>query len=224
MRTLVIGDIHGCLNALETLAEYVGLNPNDRVITLGDYVDRGPDTKGCIEFLIALRDRGQLIALLGNHEMMMLDARNEPLARNAWLRFGGEETLASYGTNGLDDVPQEHWDFIESCRDYYELPGHYFVHANARPDLALDEQSEATLFWEKFDERPPHKSGKIMVCGHTSQHDGVPLESEGRAVCIDTWAYGDGWLTCLDVESGHYWQCNQQGERREGDLGDWWRA
>jgi serine/threonine protein phosphatase 1 len=65
----------------------------------------------------------------------------------------------------------------------------------------------------------PHESGKIMVCGHTSQKSGEPLDY-GHAVCIDTWAHGGGWLTCLDVSSRQYWQANQQGQVRVGRLGD----
>jgi serine/threonine protein phosphatase 1 len=74
------------------------------------------------------------------------------------------------------------------------------------------------LYWEKFDHPPPHESGKIMVCGHTPQASGRPLDI-GHAICIDTQAYKpSGWLTCLDVASGRYWQANQQGETREGWL------
>jgi serine/threonine protein phosphatase 1 len=69
------------------------------------------------------------------------------------------------------------------------------------------------LYWESFDNPPPHASGKIMICGHTSQKSGRP-RGLGHAVCIDTWAYGQGWLTCLDVGSGKYWQADQQGETR----------
>jgi serine/threonine protein phosphatase 1 len=73
------------------------------------------------------------------------------------------------------------------------------------------------LYWESFDDPPPHESGKVMVCGHTSQKSGKP-RNLGHAVCIDTWACGEGWLTCLDAESGRYWQANQRGETRRGWL------
>ena len=71
--------------------------------------------------------------------------------------------------------------------------------------------------WESFNDPPPHESGKVMVCGHTSQKSGVP-RNIGHAVCIDTWACGRGWLTCLDVGSGRYWQANQRGETRASWL------
>jgi serine/threonine protein phosphatase 1 len=75
------------------------------------------------------------------------------------------------------------------------------------------------LFWESFTDRGPHDSGKIMICGHTQQRSGVPLNL-GHAVCLDTWAYGNGWLTCLDATTGRIWQANQKGERRTAELDD----
>jgi serine/threonine protein phosphatase 1 len=95
------------------------------------------------------------------------------------------------------------------------------VHANAHPDKALSDQSNLTLFWEKFEGSPaatrPHISGKTLICGHTAQMSGRP-KNLGHAICIDTCPYADGWLTCLDVDTGHYWQANQEGASREGTL------
>ena len=71
--------------------------------------------------------------------------------------------------------------------------------------------------WERFDWINPHRSGKTIICGHTAQHSGEPADV-GYAVCIDTWVYGDGWLTCLDVGTGEYWQANQDGETRQDQL------
>jgi serine/threonine protein phosphatase 1 len=69
------------------------------------------------------------------------------------------------------------------------------------------------LYWEQFIDPPAHESGKVMVCGHTPQKTGLPL-SVGHAVCIDTWSYGAGWLTCLDVTTDRVWQANEQGQTR----------
>jgi serine/threonine protein phosphatase 1 len=222
MRHLAIGDIHGCFRALTTLAAFVPFGPDDVLVTLGDYVDRGPDTCAVLDWLIATQQTRRLIPLRGNHEIMMLDARDDETHLRRWLRAGGRETLESYSPRGdggrLTDVPDVHWDFLETeTRDWYETETHFFVHANAYPDIPLADQPDYMLYWEKFDDPPPHESGKIMVCGHTSQKSGVPL-SVGHAVCIDTWAYGNGWLTCLDVGSGRYWQANQRGEMRTGWL------
>ena len=115
----------------------------------------------------------------------------------------------------LDDIPLLHWDFLESTLPYHETENHFFVHANADPDLPLADQSEFMLYWEPFGNPKPHISGKTMVCGHTSQKSGNILDV-GHAVCIDTFAWDSGWLTCLDVDSGKYWQVRENGERQEG--------
>ena len=117
-------------------------------------------------------------------------------------------------------IPEAHWRFLEEeLRAWYETPTHFFVHANYYPDVPLAEQPDLMLYWEKFDDPPPHESGKIMVCGHTPQKSGLP-RNIGHAVCIDTWVYGKGWLTCLDVGSGKYWQANQRRETRSGRLSE----
>ena len=228
MRVLAIGDIHGTSNALMALEAAVRFSPDDLLITLGDYVDRGPDSAGVLDWLIARRKTGKLVALLGNHERMMLASRSDPLARESWLSYGGVATLASYerlgGEGQLDDVPDEHWAFMEQhCQNWYETESHFFVHAYALPDLPLEEQPEEFLLWERFLDPLPHQSGKTMVCGHTPQSSGMPLNL-GHAVCIDTWAYATGWLTCLDVSTGEYWQANQRGASRTGKLTQPWSS
>jgi serine/threonine protein phosphatase 1 len=217
MGIMAIGDIHGCSRALDALLEAVGIEPIDQIITLGEYVDRGPDSRGVIQRLLKLRQTNRLIALRGNHELMMLDARTGQDA-SEWLRCGGRETVTSYSAIDscptLSDVPDEHWDFLENyCVNWHETDTHFFVHANAYPDLALEEQPPYMLFWEQIENPPAHNSGKIMVCGHTPQKSGQPLNL-GHAICLDTWAHGRGWLTCLDVTTGQYWQATESGKQR----------
>jgi len=218
MRHLAVGDIHGCFKALTTLAAFVPFTPEDVIITLGDYVNRGPDSCAVLDWLIAYAKKNKLIALRGNHELMMLQARESDQDCKEWVKCGGDATLASYSPFGdpgrLVDIPDSHWEFLEEqTRAWFEIDTHFFVHANAHPDCPLQEQPDFMLYWESFDGPPPHESGKTMVCGHTSQKSGKP-KNIGHAICIDTWAYGNGWLTCLDVGSGKYWQANQHGETR----------
>ena len=154
----------------------------------------------------------------------MLQARDSEESLKRWIECGGDATLRSYSPFGdagrLVDVPDEHWHFIEhETRGWFEIDTHFFVHANAYPDRPLAEQPDYMLYWEGFDNPPQHESGKIMVCGHTSQKSSLPLNI-GHAVCIDTWACGKGWLTCLDVASGQYWQANQRAETRSGWLAE----
>jgi serine/threonine protein phosphatase 1 len=226
MRVLAIGDIHGCLRAFDRLLEIVRAEPEDLLVLLGDYVDRGPDSRGVIDRLLDIRDRYRLVTLRGNHDQMMLDASDDPAqARREWLQCGGQPTLDSYAPAGesgrLEHVPERHWHFLEATLPFYETLTHFFVHGNVDPELPLDEQPAYMLYWEKLTERfsVQHCSGKVMICGHTAQKSGVPLDL-GYAVCIDTFVYGTGWLTCLDVATGRLWQARQTGETRTGRLGE----
>ena len=223
MRTLAIGDIHGCSIALDHLLEAVAPTHDDLLVTLGDYVNRGPDSRGVIDRLIRLHAQGRLVCILGNHEQMMLEARTGRAELDFFLSVGGDRTLASYAdgaAGALSMVPAEHWHFIEQiCCDWHETDTHFFVHANVYYDHPLPEQPMNILRWERFNDPRPHVSGKTMVCGHSSQKRGTP-RNIGHAICIDTYAYGGGWLTCLDAASGKIWQANQRGDVRTGSIAE----
>jgi len=222
-RTLAIGDIHGYLNALQTLVDFVSLKSDDTLITVGDYVDRGPDSAGVIEWLIQKFDEGQLVPLRGNHDIMMLDALDGGEWDGGWQSFGGDKTLESYQRRGTDPekdgLPERHRRFLESdCQKIHVTDNHFFVHANAHYDTPFIDQPDWLVYWEKWFDPPPHVSGKTMVCGHTAQKNGWPL-TIGHAVCIDTCVYGKtGWLTCLNVDTGEVWQARESGETRSGWL------
>ncbi|MBB6429679.1 metallophosphoesterase family protein [Algisphaera agarilytica] len=219
MRIFAIGDIHGCSSALRALVKLVGIGEEDLLITLGDYVDKGPDTPGVLDWLCARQRHNpeSLIALRGNHDQMMLDARHNHAAFKDWWYSNGDKTLDAYPPSRdgdpLSSVPQRHWDFLEDTRLYYDTPTHFYVHGNVNHELPLSKQSTDSLLWDKFYDPDPHVSGKTMVAGHTSQKSGEVLDL-GHAVCIDTWACGQGWLTCLEPETGRIWQANQTGKTR----------
>ena len=221
MRTLAIGDIHGMSGALDALMDAVAPTADDVLVFLGDYVDRGPDSKGVLDRLIAWSQKYQMVCLRGNHELMMMAARDGRDDLRMWLSVGGAEALASYGTAGratLADVPEEHWTFLEErCGDYFETDTHIFVHANLHPGVELADQPDSMLFWEFLNNPINHKSGKVVICGHTSQKSGEPLVWKST-VCIDTYAYGGGWLTGLDVGTRTYWQADARGQVRTGKL------
>ena len=222
-RHFAIGDIHGCISALRSLMDYVAPQSDDIVVTLGDYVDRGPDSRAVLDFVIEFGSKQNLVALRGNHEIMMLDARDNKSWFEPWLRYGGNATLLSYASSATDagsfeDIPEAHIDFLEnSLLAYYECDSHFFVHANAVADVPLDQQGDPALYWRKFRGQEPHCSNKVMVCGHSAQQTGLP-HNLGHSVCIDTWAFGGGWLSCLEVESGTIFQANEAGERRSFNL------
>jgi len=213
-RTIVVGDIHGCRLALDALIEAIGLSADDTLVALGDYIDRGPDSRGVLELMLELEGRCRLVPLLGNHELMLVDALQHPSVFGFWLECGGDATVRSYGGR-MSNIPQEHLAFIGRCRRYYEIASHFFVHANYAAELPLDQQPDRLLFWEHLHVHvpPPHENGKIAIVGHTSQKSGEVLDL-GHVVCIDTFCHGGGWLTALEVESGKIWQADRQGRLR----------
>lgn len=215
-RVIAIGDIHGCAIALRALLESIQPQPADTIITLGDCVDRGPDSRDVIEQLLDLRQRCHLVPLLGNHEEMMLnflDGRAQP---DNWLECGGEATLNSYRKQNEDAVvPEEHMKFIGSWGDYWENDTHFFVHGAYDPEEPLSAQRWSYWRWHSLrDSVPaPHASGKTAVVGHTSQKSGEALDY-GDLICIDTYCYGGGWLTAFDVTVARYWQVDRRGRSR----------
>jgi serine/threonine protein phosphatase 1 len=223
-RTLAIGDIHGCLVQLEALLAATAPTPEDHIVLLGDYVDRGPDSAGVLRRLIKLKETHNVTFIMGNHEELMLDARNGFEELRMWLAVGGLAVFASYfGPNAiqmpavewapaLDRIPPEHWAFLETALvPYLETDTHIFVHASAEPRVPMEQQMDITLRWTNCDGMAPHCSGKPVVCGHTAQKSGMPLNRE-HFICIDTHAYAGKFLTCLDVHSGRVWQADAKGD------------
>lgn len=215
-RLIAIGDIHGCRTALETLLEAINPTAGDTVVTLGDYIDRGPDSSGVIDTLIELGGRTQLVGVMGNHEEMMLEVLLNGASHHAWLRYGGVETLDSYRFDGdLDFLPPEHQQFLASLGDFYCADEYFFTHAAYDPEVALEQQEIEMLRWYSLTNGIParHQSGLTAVVGHTANRDGEILDS-GHLICLDTFCYGGGWLTAMDMHSRQIWQANQKGELR----------
>jgi serine/threonine protein phosphatase 1 len=212
-RTLVIGDVHGCLAQLEALLDHAAPGGPDLVVFLGDLIDRGPDSARVISRVVALRRTSRVVVIMGNHEQMMLEARDSHEKHRDWLLNGGDATLRSYGgvRGTLRDVPPEHWQFLErELVPYVETDSHILVHANCYPDMLMDEQPDYMLRWERCDQIAPHDSGKVIVCGHTPQKSGHPM-NRGYAICLDTHASGGAMLTCMELESGRVWQADARG-------------
>jgi len=215
-RLIAVGDIHGCIEALEALLEALDPRADDTLVFLGDYVDRGSASRRVIDRLIELTRHCRVVALLGNHDEMFLDICEGGLhLLDDWLDFGGRATVSSYG-RVPDDVPDEHLDFLRDCRLYYETDQHFFVHGNYMEEIPLDGQLREVLLWESLRQRQPgpHLSGKTAILGHTAQKTGEVLDL-GYLKCIDTYCYGDGWLTALEVDTGHIRQADRQGRLRE---------
>lgn len=213
MRTLAIGDIHGCFTALETLLDSLELVDEDRLIFLGDYVDRGPNSRGTVEKLIELSTQPRHVFLRGNHDDWLLEARVDRKMAKSWFAVGGRETLQSYGASTVDGIPPAHWEFLKRTRPYFHSESHIFAHA-AVSKKPSELQEPRWLMWGNFSTIEAHPSGNRIIVGHSAQRSGLPLD-KGFVVCIDTYCYGGGWLSALDVESNEVFQANQIGESRK---------
>ena len=219
-RTIAIGDIHGCSVAFSALIAAIDPKPDDTIITLGDYVDRGLDSKGVLDQLIALANRCHLVPILGNHDEMMLDASYSESGFAFWTACGGISALDSYGDTGsLDQIPDSHFLFLLNCVDFFETDTHFFVHASYEsntPFTPFERMDRLALRWQNTAEKvpEPHFSGKIAIVGHTPQAEILDL---GHLICIDTNCCNGGWLTALDVGNGEKWQVDEKGNlRNEG--------
>ncbi len=217
MRRFVIGDIHGCAKALRTVIETINPERDDELIFLGDYVDRGPDSRNVVDQIIELQSRCRVVAVRGNHELMMLAIINRGLDDTVWLANGGRATITSYGGN-LSKVPSSHLQFFSQLLPFYENEDTICVHAGYHPMLPMNEQEPGTLYWDHLASQlpPAHVSGKRVFIGHTPQPHGNVLDA-GHLVCIDTYCFGGGFLTAFDLDSNHVIQVNYHGHlRRDG--------
>jgi serine/threonine protein phosphatase 1 len=221
-RTIAIGDVHGCSAALAALIAAIAPGREDTLVTLGDYIDRGPHSRDVVDQLIALARRCQLIPLLGNHDELLLDTLRDVTALRRWLTLGGADTLRSYGwvPGGprravADWISKQHREFLAGCRPYHETRSHLFVHAGFVSELPMNQQPGQALRWRVTDAKTAvrHHSGKIAVVGHTPQLSGEVLDL-GFLVCIDTNCARGGWLTALDPGTGQIWQTDRAGRLR----------
>ncbi|MDY6849825.1 MAG: metallophosphoesterase family protein [Geoalkalibacter sp.] len=203
-RLLAVGDIHGCLEKLCTLMERVAPQSDDQVVFLGDYIDRGPDSCGVVDYLLDFAERfPRTVFLKGNHEAMLLDfiSGRDHLA---FLANGGRSTLESYALRSGDTLPPTHLAFFRALKLYHETREFIFVHAGLRPGRPLSQQREEDLLWirEEFLDND-YDWGKTVVFGHTPQSKG-PLKKPGR-LGLDTGAVYGRALTCCEVRSGRCW-------------------
>ena len=194
--TYAIGDSHGCLAQLQNLIEQCELHAGEersRFVFLGDYVDRGPDSRGVLDLLTDLQkcSPDEILCLLGNHEDMLLAAIENEMNEARWLQNGGDQTLRSFRAARAVDIPHKYETWLRSLPKFFDDGRRFFVHAGIQPDRPLDQQDEHDLLWI----REPFLSdgrdyGRLIVHGHTPLTDGVPDQRQNR-LNIDTAAvYG----------------------------------
>ncbi len=196
-QTFVIPDIHGRLDLLDEGLAAIAARARggkDTIVTIGDYVDKGPASKGVIDRLMRrVGDRFALVTLKGNHDAMMVDALRDHSKMADWLAKGGDEALASYGGDAAR-VPVSHVDWLDRLRLLYLDSHRLYVHAGVDAKLPLDEQSKETLLWKRYPKGYSQGFGNLhIVHGHDNDPDG-PLLFEGRTN-LDTLAWRTGRLT-----------------------------
>ncbi|QDT12646.1 metallophosphoesterase family protein [Planctomycetes bacterium K23_9] len=220
MRRFVIGDIHGCAKSLRTLIETIAPSADDEIVFLGDYVDRGPSSRDVVEQIVQLKEQCRVVALRGNHEIMLMAAAFGGVDSTAWMNGGGLATVSSYG-GSLRKMPVTHITFFQELRPYYETENEIFVHAGYNPQLPMREQLDSTIYWTHLpDPAPaPHRSGKRVFVGHTPQPFGQILNLE-HLVCVDTYCFGNGYLSAMDIDTGDVIQVDRHGHLRRDPLAD----
>ncbi len=221
VRIYAIGDIHGQIGLLDSLLgrvqTHIAHNPIANTITvfLGDYVDRGPASRAVLERLIEYGSQRQSVFLKGNHEAFLIEFLREPRILDEWKKYGGVDTLLSYGLRPDSEallkrqadiasefwkvLPSTHRDFLIHLKASFVCGDYFFAHAGVRPGIALSAQEEADLLWIRADflnhEKPFEK---VVVHGHTPV---TQPEIRSNRINIDTGAYATGVLTCLALEA-----------------------
>ena len=174
-RLFAIGDIHGCFKSFQILLEQnIKLLYNDKVILLGDYIDRGPQSREVIDYIFDLQIKGyNIVPLLGNHEAMLIDAFDNSGLTSIWIQNGGSETLRSFNIESLNDIGSKYIEFFKRLPYYYNFEEYLFVHAgfnDGSPDPFSDKYSMiwvCNLVYEN-----PLLKNKIIIHGHRP----IPVE------------------------------------------------
>lgn len=183
MRKIAIGDIHGCILTFKALLEQISFSKEDELFLLGDYIDRGPDSRGVIDHIRYLKEEGyRLNCLRGNHEQLLLDAVNRYDAEQLWQSNGGWATLHSFNVTNPLDIPADYLDFFLQLPYYYETDNYLLLHAGPgfhQPDPLEDKN---TLIWIRdwYEDIDMEWLGhRIIVHGHTPVPAATIKESLG---------------------------------------------
>lgn len=207
MRLYAIGDIHGCYDNLISLLSKLPLTDQDMLIFLGDYIDRGQDSRKVVDFMIELkRNRGDKIVFLkGNHEKMLLDYLNGK-NKELFLLNGGKSTIDQYEKDGVLNIPDAHLDFFYSLKTMYVTEKYVFVHAGLKPGVSIDCQQEDDLLWIRGDFIfSDFDFKKKVIFGHTPMKSHQPFFGDNK-IGIDTGAVYGGVLTAIELPEEKIYQ------------------
>ena len=205
MSIYAVGDVHGCLDQLERLLDRVQPDlERDVLLFVGDYIDRGPESRGVVDYVLRLQQkypREHIICLKGNHEAMLLEFL-QGVKRERFLFNGGLHTVLDYWGDNWDSLkelllPPDHEEFYRELRLYYETPEFIFVHGGLKPGVPLEEQQEDDLLWIRGEFiTSPEDFGRLVIFGHTPFKQ--PLQMPNK-IGIDTGAVYGNYLTCLKL-------------------------
>jgi serine/threonine protein phosphatase 1 len=168
-RLFAIGDIHGCFDSLkELVGNEIQLQKNDKLILLGDYIDRGEKSKEVVDFIIELLDDGyDIVPIMGNHEAMLLDAYENEKNISLWIQNGGNETLNSFEISSLKDMVSKYTKFFKGLRYYYPFKDFLFVHAGFNDNVLNPFADFYTMLWKcKESYTNPLLVNKTIIHGH----------------------------------------------------------
>lgn len=221
MRLFAIGDIHGCSRTLRRLLiDKIGIRIPDEIICVGDYIDRGPDSRGVVDFLLDLRSQGFTVhTLRGNHEQLMLDSDGDPESLIHWLRNGGNETLQSFGVSAFSQLDAHYRSFFESTQYIVERDNYIFVHAGLDWTAEDPFQNIDAMLWtrEPFIDHPMI-GDRIIIHGHTPLTLEIilaqdctrgPVNIDGG--CFHTQRTGLGHLIALELDSMEFYVAKNVG-------------
>lgn len=195
MRTFVISDLHGNNELFRKALKQVGLKKNDRLILLGDMIDRGDDSKGVLDTIFLLKEHGFYIDLLfGNHEVMFLEALTDTNVLSQWLRNGGDKTLSSFLTSSIEKIPVKYIDLLRASKYYLEVEGFILVHAALNMILDNPFEDIHTILWERDPQKylvPSFLGDRRLIHGHspTIQEDIVRMIKYEPIICIDNGSF-----------------------------------
>lgn len=187
-RIFAIGDIHGCSKTFEKLLlDKIQIQKDDKIYCMGDYIDRGKDSKGVIGLILQLRAEGyNIFTLRGNHEQMMLDSLIDKEGLDLWIRNGGAETMRSFGIGYLNDLPKKYLSFFKETPLYIETEKYIFVHAGLNFHRKnIFEDKEAMLWIRDFSCDQTALKNKLLIHGHTPKSLKYILNQKGNCINID---------------------------------------
>lgn len=218
---IAVADIHGCNRTFQKGLQTIGFTKSDTLVICGDFIDRGKDTKGLLDFIINLIKEGyNIIPLIGNHEVFALEAAKNLECYKVWMNNGGIQTLQSYRFNRIENdwwkfqnaIPDEHWNFMDNLKTVHEMDDYVFVHAglNFYTSNPITDSNEHDMLWERGIAGFNHKKigGRTLITGHTPQTkdsilymiDNSKLWGIDRGCCYLSSNYGHLCFVNLDTK------------------------